>query len=765
MNPATVAQAAARQRSPSPGSAEGESHQGDSPIIVPPPGQILRRSARTKIRKSHLVGDGGGHRFGPSRRNRQGTAESVTDSIASDEADVGALDSSVESGEAGGEWLGPNASPPTSSEDHHVFVEAYNEAEVEVERESKRPLAGIFVPGPDDGADGPLPNLVQLSPTLVDYMKPVSAEDPYAQFDIDDAATGPPPLPPKVSSPPSSVGHDEEVEHYHEQQPDQAQDQPIGLPPPVAIFEQQSQITPPPERRDSIPKPQPVPADAPAPAPAHALALSPAPSPAPSPVASPISPPSPARSPVPSPPTPSSAPSSRAPSVTGSIKEKKSGWARLGLGSSSSSKEDKARKAKPDKAKEQREKAQQEQSALEQRRQAERERQKEKDDEKQREKQHQKDKAKEKEGGFLGGLFGKRKAEPQEAQPASPPPPARPQSVPPPPTASGALLPSGRYSNFYRLPIHVERAVYRLSHIKLANPRRPLYEQVLISNLMFWYLSIINNAQPPPIPTAPPVPIPGMRKKEQEGRERAGEQHSRQEGAHHSWNDRAEGEGERWSGGEQRHGYQPNTHGHGGSNQYDNSHRQFEQSSYSGTSSPTGGTRTSAPADLYAGSIISSTSEDEDDDDVPLGQRQRRSEPARPVQVREPPKQAGQGFEVTSRRKSQEEKTVEQEAQQYHHHYSGPPQPETSSVSSLSPPSDHRRLSTASINSVGSDRSSASFDEANFLDAYSVASPVGAVRILAPAPVAEEYEEAQVGRSDVGWGGTGGERQAEPAYA
>jgi hypothetical protein len=46
---------------------------------------------------------------------------------------------------------------------------------------------------------------------------------------------------------------------------------------------------------------------------------------------------------------------------------------------------------------------------------------------------------------------------------------------------------------YARYPIHVERAIYRLSHIKLANPRRPLYEQVLISNLMFWYLGVINN--------------------------------------------------------------------------------------------------------------------------------------------------------------------------------------------------------------------------------------------------------------------------------
>lgn len=47
-----------------------------------------------------------------------------------------------------------------------------------------------------------------------------------------------------------------------------------------------------------------------------------------------------------------------------------------------------------------------------------------------------------------------------------------------------------------RLPLHVERAIYKLSHIKLANPRRPLHEQVLISNQMFWYLSVIA-ANPP----------------------------------------------------------------------------------------------------------------------------------------------------------------------------------------------------------------------------------------------------------------------------
>lgn len=61
-----------------------------------------------------------------------------------------------------------------------------------------------------------------------------------------------------------------------------------------------------------------------------------------------------------------------------------------------------------------------------------------------------------------------------------------------PPAAAGAKPVERYYIHDYRLPIHVERAIYRLSHMKLANPRRPLQQQVVISNFMFWYLSIIN---------------------------------------------------------------------------------------------------------------------------------------------------------------------------------------------------------------------------------------------------------------------------------
>ncbi|KAJ3107361.1 hypothetical protein HDU97_004243 [Phlyctochytrium planicorne] len=41
-----------------------------------------------------------------------------------------------------------------------------------------------------------------------------------------------------------------------------------------------------------------------------------------------------------------------------------------------------------------------------------------------------------------------------------------------------------------RYPLHIEKAVYRLSHIKLAQPRRPLHEQVVVSNLMLYILSV-----------------------------------------------------------------------------------------------------------------------------------------------------------------------------------------------------------------------------------------------------------------------------------
>jgi hypothetical protein len=110
---------------------------------------------------------------------------------------------------------------------------------------------------------------------------------------------------------------------------------------------------------------------------------------------------------------------------------------------------------------------------------------------------------KEKDPGFFGSLFGSKK-KPEESVPVGL---AHGQSGR---EAAVALLGASKSSrgyvppaspqlqgvnNYSRYPIHVERAIYRLSHIKLANPRRALYEQVLISNLMFWYLGVINKTQ------------------------------------------------------------------------------------------------------------------------------------------------------------------------------------------------------------------------------------------------------------------------------
>ena len=109
-----------------------------------------------------------------------------------------------------------------------------------------------------------------------------------------------------------------------------------------------------------------------------------------------------------------------------------------------------------------------------------------------------KEKEKEKDSSFLGSLFGGSKKKHEEytgtglgsgsgretAAALLGASKSKSRAPSPSPQAGG---PYARY------PIHVERAIYRLSHIKLANPRRPLCEQVLISNLMFWYLGVINN--------------------------------------------------------------------------------------------------------------------------------------------------------------------------------------------------------------------------------------------------------------------------------
>jgi hypothetical protein len=72
---------------------------------------------------------------------------------------------------------------------------------------------------------------------------------------------------------------------------------------------------------------------------------------------------------------------------------------------------------------------------------------------------------------------------------------------------------------YTRFPIHIERAIYRLSHLKLANPRRPLQQQVLLSNFMYSYLALVQQTQPHLIQQA----IPSS-SKQQEAAERQRQQ-------------------------------------------------------------------------------------------------------------------------------------------------------------------------------------------------------------------------------------------------
>lgn len=58
--------------------------------------------------------------------------------------------------------------------------------------------------------------------------------------------------------------------------------------------------------------------------------------------------------------------------------------------------------------------------------------------------------------------------------------------LPPPSTSTLVMLD-------YRFPVHVERAIYRLSHLKLANRKRSLREQVLLSNFMYAYLNLVDH--------------------------------------------------------------------------------------------------------------------------------------------------------------------------------------------------------------------------------------------------------------------------------
>lgn len=69
------------------------------------------------------------------------------------------------------------------------------------------------------------------------------------------------------------------------------------------------------------------------------------------------------------------------------------------------------------------------------------------------------------------------------------------RNLSPDPLPARILKPDIDY-NWTRFSILEERAIYRMAHMKLANPRRALYSQVLLSNFMYSYLAKVQMMHP-----------------------------------------------------------------------------------------------------------------------------------------------------------------------------------------------------------------------------------------------------------------------------
>ncbi|KAL2069873.1 hypothetical protein VTL71DRAFT_14552 [Oculimacula yallundae] len=78
--------------------------------------------------------------------------------------------------------------------------------------------------------------------------------------------------------------------------------------------------------------------------------------------------------------------------------------------------------------------------------------------------------------------------------------------------------------NWTRFSILEERAIYRMAHIKLANPRRALYSQVLLSNFMYSYLAKVQQMHP-----QMQIPQSALQKKQEADRKRKEAEEQRQQ--------------------------------------------------------------------------------------------------------------------------------------------------------------------------------------------------------------------------------------------
>ena len=101
-------------------------------------------------------------------------------------------------------------------------------------------------------------------------------------------------------------------------------------------------------------------------------------------------------------------------------------------------------------------------------------------------------KEKEKDSGLLSAIFGGKKKTSESDLKAKKRKSDRGHSPDP---IARVLKPDIDY-NWTRFSILEERAIYRMAHIKLANPRRALYSQVLLSNFMYSYLAKVQMMHP-----------------------------------------------------------------------------------------------------------------------------------------------------------------------------------------------------------------------------------------------------------------------------
>lgn len=102
------------------------------------------------------------------------------------------------------------------------------------------------------------------------------------------------------------------------------------------------------------------------------------------------------------------------------------------------------------------------------------------------------DSKKEKDGNIFSSLFGGSKKKDEKDKGSKK---GQFLHVPEEPAPYKPLQPDVDY-NWTRFPLLEERAIYRMAHIKLANPRRPLLSQVLLSNFMYSYLAIVQAMHP-----------------------------------------------------------------------------------------------------------------------------------------------------------------------------------------------------------------------------------------------------------------------------